>query len=169
VRGGEVWWIRRGSDLLYTNGREEPKPTALAAAQRAARAVADSVEAELGCVAPRAGEADGAVLGRVVDERGAPLADAVVTVEWQRSHTAVGRGLAWETQGLSTVTRAGGAYHICGVPGARLLTVFAQYGTRKTPKVSTRIALEAKRVKVDLRVAGVRAPAPTGVVPPPGR
>jgi hypothetical protein len=51
------------------------------------------------------------------------------------------------------------------VPDAQLLTVAAQYGTRKTPRVSTRIAAGMKRARVDLRFVGVRAePAAQGVV-----
>lgn len=156
VKGGEVWWIRRGRDLLYTNGREEPKP-ASDAARGATGAVVDSTALASACVVTTPGAPAGFVFGVVTDERGTPLADAMVTVEWQGSYSAVGRQLSWQNQGLSGRTMRDGTYGLCGVPTDRLLNVRAQYGTRKTPTVSTRIGTGAKRARVDLRVAGVRA------------
>ena len=169
VKGGEVWWIRRGRDLLYTNGREEPKPAALEAARRAARAVADSTPSVVTCAPTRPDAPAGTVFGAVTDERGAPLADAVVTVEWQGSYATTGRQLSWQMQGLSTITARDGTYSLCGVPSERLLNVQAQFATRKTPKVSTRLANSAKQSRVDLRVPGVRGAVPPGAAasPPP--
>ncbi|MBI2408618.1 MAG: carboxypeptidase regulatory-like domain-containing protein [Gemmatimonadetes bacterium] len=163
VKGGEVWWIKRGRDVLYTNGRVEPAPAKLAAAEEAARAVADSVNARAAleaCATVPAGAPKGVVQGTVVDERGTVLPDAVVTVEWQDSHAFAGRQLSWRTQGLSTITARDGTFAVCGVAERQALTVTAQYGGRKTPKVSTRIAEGAHAVRLDLRVAGVRAAVP---------
>ncbi|MBW7935406.1 MAG: hypothetical protein H3C62_17720, partial [Gemmatimonadaceae bacterium] len=160
VKGGEVWWIRRGRDLLYTNGREEPSPRALEAARQSARAVADSAGLASACVVTKPGAPSGFIHGKVTDDRGVPLADAVVSVEWQGGYAAVGRQLSWQSQGLSTISGRDGTYGLCGVPDDRLLSVQAQYGARKTPKVSTKFANGAKRSRVNLRVAGVRAAVP---------
>jgi hypothetical protein len=158
VRGGEVWWIKIGSTLVYSNGRVEPPPKGIAAAKAAARAVADSVEASAECAATAPEAKVGTLRGVVTDDRGAPLAEAVVTAEWQQGHTGGTRGLSWETRGLSTVTAADGSYAICGVPTDQLLGVWAQYATRKTPKVSTRVPQRTREARVDVRVSGVRAP-----------
>jgi hypothetical protein len=101
------------------------------------------------------------VQGTVVDERGVALPDAVVTVEWQGNYATAGRQLSWQSQGLSTITARDGTYAVCGVPERQSLTVTAQFGGRKTPKASTRIVEGAHAVRIELRVAGVRAPTPT--------
>ena len=162
VRGGEVWWIKRGKDLLYTNGRTEPPPQTKALAQ----AQADSTPVAAPCTPVQPGGATGQLLGTVLDERGEPLADVIVTVEWQQNHAAAGgRQLTWETKGLSTVSLRDGTFAICGVPSARLLTLSALYGTRKAPQVSVRMAEDERTARVDVRFGGVRADAPAkGVV-----
>lgn len=162
VRGGEVWWIKRGKDLLYTNGRTEPLPETKAVAQ----APTDSAPAAAPCTPAQPGGATGQLLGTVLDERGAPLADVIVTVEWQQNHAAAGgRQLTWETKGLSTASLRDGTYAICGVPSARLLTLSALYGTRKAPQVTVRMAEGDKTARVDVRFGGVRADVPAkGVV-----
>ncbi len=162
VRGGEVWWIKRGKDLLYTNGRTEPPPPTKAMA----KAPVDSTPVEAPCTPVKPGGATGQLLGTVLDERGAPLADVIVTVEWQQDYGVAGRGqITWQTQGLSTVSLRDGTFAICGVPRARLLTLLAQYGTRKAPKVTVRMAEDETTARVDVRFGGVRADAPAkGVV-----
>jgi hypothetical protein len=162
VRGGEVWWIKRGKDLLYTNGRTEPLPETKAVAQ----SPTDSTPPAAPCIPAMPGGATGQLLGTVLDERGASLADVIVTVEWQQNHaTAGGRQLTWQTQGLSTVSLRDGTFAICGVPSARLLTLSAQYGTRKAPQVTVRMAEDETTARVDVRFAGVRADVPAkGVV-----
>ncbi|MBM3907039.1 MAG: carboxypeptidase regulatory-like domain-containing protein [Gemmatimonadetes bacterium] len=171
VRGGDVWWIRIGSTLVYSNGRVEPAPKGLAAARAAARAVADSVQASAACAPTEADDPGGILRGVVTDDRGAPLADAVVTVEWQQGHSGGARGLSWETRGLSTVSAADGSYAICGVPTNRLLGIQVQLAMRRTPTVSTRVPQRTREARVDVRVSGVRAPAPPGggTPPPAGR
>jgi hypothetical protein len=162
VRGGEVWWIKRGRDLLYTNGRTEPT----AATKAVAQAAEDSMPVAAPCTPVQPGGATGQLLGTVLDESGAPLADVIVTVEWQQNHAAAGgRQLTWQTQGLSTVSLRDGTFAICGVPSARLLTLSALYGTRKAPQVTVRMAEDERTARVDVRFGGVRADAPTkGVV-----
>jgi len=154
VKGGEVWRMRRGGNLLFTNGREEPQAASGSGAPGAAGA--DLPAADARCGPARAGDATGVLHGTVRDERGAPLADAVVTVEWQQNHVAAGRGLSWETRALSTTSLADGTYAVCGVPNAQLLGVGAQSGTRRAPKVAVRIAERARAAIVDLRVSGGR-------------
>lgn len=162
VRGGEVWWIKRGKDLLYTNGRTEPPPPTKAAVS----APVDSTPAEAACTPATPGGASGLLLGAVLDERGAPLADVIVTVEWQQDYGVAGGGqITWQTQGLSTVSLRDGTFAVCGVPNARLLTLTAQYGTRKAPKVTVRMAERETTARVDIRFGGVRADSPAkGVV-----
>ncbi len=157
VRGGEVWWIKRGRDLLYTNGRTEPPP----AAKAVAKAPVDSTPADAACTPASPGGASGLLLGAVLDERGAPLADVIVTVEWQQDYRTGGGGqITWQTQGLSTASLRDGSFSICGVPSARLLTLSALYGTRKAPRVTVRMAENETTARVDVRFAGVRADAP---------
>lgn len=157
VRGGEVWWIKRGKDLLYTNGRTEPPPPTKAVA----KAPVDSTPEDASCTPARPGGASGLLLGAVLDERGAPLADVIVTVEWQQDYSVAGGGqITWQTQGRSTVSLRDGTFAICGVPNARLLTLTAQYGTRKAPKVTVRMAEKETTARVDIRFGGVRADAP---------
>ncbi|MHB1071044.1 MAG: hypothetical protein ACYC1W_14420 [Gemmatimonadaceae bacterium] len=162
VRGGEVWWIKRGKDLLYTNGRTEPIPERKAATT----AAVDAMPVAATCTPVTPGGATGQLLGTVLDERGAPLADVIVTVEWQQVYSIAGGGqITWQTQGLSTVSLRDGTFAICGVPSARLLTLTAQYGTRQAPKVTVRMAESEKTARVDVRFGGVRADAPAkGVV-----
>ncbi|MBI5599981.1 MAG: carboxypeptidase regulatory-like domain-containing protein [Gemmatimonadetes bacterium] len=157
VRGGEVWWIKRGRDLLYTNGRTEPPPPT----RTVAKAPVDSTPEEAPCTPATPGGAAGLLLGAVLDERGAPLADVIVTVEWQQNYGTAGGGqITWQTQGLSTVSLRDGTFAICGVPSARLLTLTAQYGTRKAPRVTVRMAEKERTARVDIRFGGVRADAP---------
>lgn len=152
VKGGEVWRMRRGSELVFTNGRDEPAPRAVAKTE----AEAPTPEAAGGCVTAT-GEPAGVLTGTVLDERGAPLADVVVTVEWQDNHSAVGRQLAWETKRLSTTTGRDGAFSACGVARGRLASVIAMYGTRRSAKVAVRIADGDAPSRVDLKLGGVRA------------
>lgn len=157
VRGGEVWWIKRGKDLLYTNGRTEPAPPT----KTVAKAPADSTPVAAPCTPVMPGGATGQLLGTVLDERGAPLADVIVTAEWQQNHgVASGGQITWQTQGLSTVSLRDGSFAICGVPRARLFTLSALYGTRKAPEVTVRMAEDEKTARVDVRFGGVRADAP---------
>ncbi|MDP1890285.1 MAG: carboxypeptidase-like regulatory domain-containing protein [Gemmatimonadaceae bacterium] len=156
VRGGEVWWIKRGKDLLYTNGRTEP----ISAPKAVVQAAVDSTPVAAPCSPAQPGGATGLLLGTVLDERGAPLADVIVTVEWQQNHSSGGgRQLTWETKGLSTVSLRDGTFAICGVPSARLLTLSALYGTRKAPQVTVRMAEGETTARVDVRFGGVRADA----------
>ncbi len=157
VKGGEVWWIRRGRELLYSNGRAEPVPDKLAS-KDSVRAEGD-MAAGMAVCAPAPGAPAGMLAGTVADESGAPLADAVVTVEWKGNFSTAGRGISWETQGLSTITARDGAFSICGIPDGRSLNVMAQYGTRKTPKATVQVAAGVKSARVDLRFSGVRANA----------
>lgn len=160
VKGGEVWRMRRGTDLLYTNGLQEPKTVAKTVAKEAA-ARNDSVS-EVGalCVPAEVGGAAGLLQGTVLDERGAPLSDVIVTVEWQENHTAVGQQLAWQNRTLTTTSMPDGLFAVCGIPAAQLLTVKAQYGARKTPALTVRMAQGEKSARVELQFGGVRADAP---------
>jgi hypothetical protein len=158
VKSGEVWWMKRGGALLYTNGLEEPKPAAATGRAEAA----DVPSIDVGCTPVESTGSTGAsgqLLGLVVDERGAPLADVVVSVEWQERHAVAGRELRWETRALSTTTLRDGTYALCGIPSAQLLSVGAQYGTRKAPTVAVRLAAGERQARAELRFLGVRAEA----------
>lgn len=158
VRGGEVWRMRRGNELLYTNGLEEPKVVAKSAAEsRTEEAV--SAPSDAPCAVPVGASGRALLSGLVRDERGTPLADAIVIVEWQEGHAAVGRNLAWETKTLRTVSGRDGAFDACGVSDGRLLSVSAEYGARKSAKVTVRMGDGEKRASVEVRIAGVRADA----------
>jgi len=167
VRGGEVWRVRRGDDLVYTNGEDEPESNAAASGAGKLQAVpaedglaqADTMRPSSQCE-PGVTAAAGMLHGVVHDERGAPLGDAVVSVEWQEHHKVTGGQLNWQTRKLTTVSARNGRFAVCGVPHRQLLTVVAQFGTRKTPKVAVRLAEREERARVDLLVRGVRRDAP---------
>ncbi len=168
VRGGEVWRVRRSDDLVYTNGVVEPDSivaaggtgTTDAVAGDSAGAQADTVVVPSQCEPGAKGAATGMLLGRVRDDRGAPLAAAVVTVEWQDSHKVTGGQLSWQNRRVTTTSARNGRYAVCGVPQRQLLSVMAQVGIRRTPKVAVRIGEREERARVDLRVRGVRGEAP---------
>jgi len=156
VNGGEVWRMWRGRDLLYTNGLDEPKAASRAATAKPGEA-GEAATAHASCVPPTPGDtASALLLGTVRDESGAPLADAVVTVEWQENHTAIGRQLTWETRTLTTVSGGDGTFVACGIPDERLLGVTAAFGARKSAKVAVRVGQGTRRASVELRIGGVR-------------
>ncbi|MDQ8154673.1 MAG: carboxypeptidase-like regulatory domain-containing protein [Gemmatimonadota bacterium] len=162
VKGGEVWRMQRGGALLYSNGIEEPTPASTVPVRTKP---SESEALPDRCTPAVPGGPAGLLEGAVFDERGAPLADVVVTVEWQQNHTGAGRQLTWETRMLSTTSLRDGTYAICGIPSAQLLSVGAQYGTRKAPTVAVRLAAGERKARVELRFGGVRAEsAPTRVV-----
>ena len=168
VRGGEVWRVRRGDDLVFTNGEVEPVPKAVASgAAKQERVPGEDVLAQADTMLPSSqcaqgakGAAAGVLHGRVHDERGTPLGDAVVSVEWQENHTATNGQLSRQTRQMTAVSARDGNYAVCGVPRRQLLTVVAQFGARKTPKVAVRLAEHEERARVDLLVRGVRRDAP---------
>lgn len=168
VRGGEVWRVRRGDDLVFTNGEVEPAPKVAAGIAAKDEALpgedgyvpADTTAIPLPCEHGASGVAVGMLHGKVRDDRGAPLGDAVVSAEWQESHRATGGQFSSQTRQLTAVAARDGYFVVCGVPRGVLVTVVAQYGTRKTPKVALRLAEREVRARVDLRVRGVRRDAP---------
>jgi hypothetical protein len=168
VRGGEVWRVRRGDDLVFTNGEVEPAPKVAGGIAAKDEALpgedgyvpADTMVIPLPCEHGAGGVVVGMIHGKVRDDRGAPLGDAVVSAEWQESHRATGGQFSSQTRQLTAVAARDGYFVVCGVPRGVLVTVVAQYGTRKTPKVALRLAEREARARVDLRVRGVRRDAP---------
>ena len=157
VKGGEVWRMRRGNELLYTNGLEEPKVVAKVA--KAEEMPMVSVAADAPCTPPPGSSGTGVLRGTVRDERGAPLADAIVFVEWQENYRPTGAQFAWETRTLQAVSGREGDFAACGFPDRRLLSVSAKYGARKSATVTVGIGAGENRATVDLRIAGARADA----------
>ncbi|MHB1313100.1 MAG: carboxypeptidase-like regulatory domain-containing protein [Gemmatimonadaceae bacterium] len=168
VKGGEVWRMRRGDDLIFTNGETEPAPArhvVVDAPSSMPGVMIDTMMVLSRCEQVAQGVATSMVHGVVHDAGGAPLGDAVVTAEWQEGHTAVGGALAWQTRQVTTVAARDGYFALCGMPRERLMTVGAQYGVRTSGRVTMRIGAGETKAQVDLRFAGARATAPArGVV-----
>jgi len=158
VKGGEVWRMRRGEALLFTNGLEEPVATPDAASTKAAVEV-DVAAARAACAPTPDDAAAGVLRGTVRDALGAPLADAVVTVEWKENHGLTASGVKGNTRQLTTMAWSDGTFTVCGIPDARLLEVSAQFGARESYKVAMRIAKGERSTQVDLQIGGVRADA----------
>lgn len=167
VRGGEVWRVKRGSDLVFTNGVAYPVQDAAArpagtspaatAAGSGARLQADTTPMPLQCEEGATGASTRMLHGIVYDERGAPLGDAEITAEWQEIQGTTGGLPAWQARRLTTTTTRGGYFALCGVPRVQLMTAWAQQGARTSARVTLRVAESEARVGVDLRIGGVRA------------
>ena len=168
VHGGEVWRMRRGDDLIFTNGETEPPPArhvVVDAPSSMPGVMVDTMMTVSRCEPAPKGTVTAMVHGVVHDASGAPLADAVVTAEWQEGHTAVGGALAWQTRQVTTVAARDGYFAMCGMPRARLMTLRAQHGARLSGRVTVQIGEQETKAHVDLRFALARETAPAkGVV-----
>jgi hypothetical protein len=149
VKGGEVWRMRRGDDLLYTNGLDEP-----VAAPAKADAPVEVTAARASCAPAPGDTASGVVRGTVRDAMGALLTDATVTVEWQEGHRMLQSEIKWTIRQRTTRSWGDGTYTMCGVPTSRLLDVWATYGGRESFKVALRIDEATAEALVDLRIGG---------------
>lgn len=158
VRGGMVWRMSRGEDLLYSNGLKEPKAVANATRpSEGPEVVAEAPSTDTVCT-PRAESAGGGLLsGAVHDERGAPLADAIVVAEWQGEYGTSMRGLTWETRTLTSLTGPDGTFAACGIPDDRLLKVTATFGAHSSRTVAVRVGEGERRVIVEMRIVGASA------------
>ena len=160
VTGGEVWRMRRGDDLLYTNGEVETSNiSATVVEPRRGAASADTLTTLAECASAPGAAASAMILGVVRDGQRAPVVDAVVTAEWQEEFQAAGARLNWMTRRLTTTTSADGFFSMCGLPRARLVTMGALFGARRAPTVAVRIGEKEGTARVELRMGAARETA----------
>jgi len=154
VTGGEVWRMKRGEELLFTNGAVEPAaathvvvegPTGMVGG------VIDTIMTVSQCEPGKKGAVTPMVHGVVHDEDGTPMRDALVTVEWQQDHWFDGPDVLWQVRRITGVTAPDGYFTMCGIPREQMMSVRAQYGALLSGKVIVRLREEETRAWVDVR------------------
>lgn len=162
VAGGDVWRMRRGDEVLFSNGIDEPKRTQQLGpkvlvelpTERAAAVQADTLMTTSVCDAKATGW-EGLLEGVVRDGSGRPVVDATVRVEWQEGHLRLEDQLNWRTRVVMSSSAGDGSFTMCGVPSERLISVQARFGPDSTERMVVRLAPGQRRSRVDLRIARV--------------
>lgn len=160
VAGGEVWRITRGTALLYTNGREEPRESMgapLPVDAPVARLASDTVALASLCAGNTPTDTTAELFGVVLDNASRPVGGAQVYVEWKQEFRNPGRDTwTWQTRRLSTEASSGGRYAICGVPRRRSLTLVASSRDSAVGRMTARVSEFARQARADVRIFAAR-------------